>query len=200
MLKDCPSNVTDDALELESSKTRIVTSLLSGTGLEIGEPLLDWSVAKYKVTVKHKTFVPAAMQNSFASSDSTTNGVVSTEYVLSTMRPMSVDFLVANSILQHTEHTIAFLTQMLRVIRHQGHLLLVVPNNCFGLNRHRIVTDWQHFEEERSGRRAISNHEEHLHEWALSHLNGEKYRSASIMINLCFSCVQGSCQTTAQPA
>ena len=175
MLKHCPTVNVDDPEEASANKVRIAKTFFAGKGKEFGKPLLDWSSLNSKNFIVSQTeFIPAAAQSAFGFKDSKVpDSFASTEYTLSTIKSTSLDFVVANHILQYSEHALTLLNQLLRVIRYQGYVLFTVPNACYGNNRHRVVTDWHHFQEEYAKRRrVVSNHEEHMLEWGLSQLQG----------------------------
>jgi len=92
-------------------------------------------------------------------------------FSLPSFQASSVDFLIANHVLEHTDNVIKTLLRWAEVLRPQGILFLSVPlaERCF--DRGRPVTSIEHFigdyDLERSGRTELfrENTKEHYSEW-----------------------------------
>lgn len=63
---------------------------------------------------------------------------------LSTFADHSVDFVIANHVLEHLEDPIGALTNMVRIIRPGGVLLLTIPDPRYSFDRRRSVTTVEH--------------------------------------------------------
>jgi 2-polyprenyl-3-methyl-5-hydroxy-6-metoxy-1,4-benzoquinol methylase len=81
------------------------------------------------------------------------------------------DFYIWSHVIEHTELTLKALATSVRVTKPGGYIFLVAPNMCQCFDRQRLVTKWEHFEEEYLDETAAArNKPEHLREWAISHL------------------------------
>lgn len=84
---------------------------------------------------------------------------------LATLADASVDFLVANHVLEHIEDPIAALEHWLRVLRPGGILFLTLPDAVTGFDSARRRTSVEHLLRDHSDGPAVSR-QAHYEEWA----------------------------------
>jgi SAM-dependent methyltransferase len=84
---------------------------------------------------------------------------------LSTFADGSLDFVVANHMIEHTDDPIAALTQLVRVLRVGGTLFLTLPDARHTFDALRPRTTVEHLIRDHSDGPAISR-EDHYREWA----------------------------------
>lgn len=85
---------------------------------------------------------------------------------LDTFDPHSVDFVIANHMLEHTEDPIAALEHLVRVIHPGGYLFLTLPDPRYTFDALRKRTSVEHLLRDHHDGPHISR-EEHYREWAL---------------------------------
>jgi predicted SAM-dependent methyltransferase len=85
---------------------------------------------------------------------------------LATFADGSVDFVVANHMLEHTEDPIATLKHLVRVLRPGGTLFLTLPDARHTFDVSRPLTSVEHLRRDHDEGPSTSRHE-HYREWAL---------------------------------
>ena len=63
---------------------------------------------------------------------------------LSTISDNSLDFVLANHVIEHMANPIKALSNWSRVLRKGGHLFLAVPEHSLNFDKERELTSWQH--------------------------------------------------------
>lgn len=84
---------------------------------------------------------------------------------LAAVDDQSVDFVIANHVLEHLEDPIAGLENLVRVIRPGGTLLLTLPDARFTFDAGRARTSVEHLLRDHTEGPEVSRHE-HYREWA----------------------------------
>jgi SAM-dependent methyltransferase len=149
-------------------RTRLAAQHLSGAGLEIGALHMPLR-APSRVDVRYvdRFTVPELREHypELDGYDLVTPGVIDDGETLATVADASVDFVIANHMIEHTEDPIGTLKNHLRVLRPGGVIYMAVPDRRFTFDRDRQVTPLSHLRRdhvEGSGwsRRA------HYEEWA----------------------------------
>jgi predicted SAM-dependent methyltransferase len=63
---------------------------------------------------------------------------------LSTIADSSLDFVLANHVIEHMANPLKALSNWSRVLKKGGHLFLAVPEHSLNFDRERPLTSWQH--------------------------------------------------------
>ena len=91
--------------------------------------------------------------------------VVDDASTLATFPDRSVDFVIANHVLEHLEDPVCALENMLRVLRRGGVLLLTLPDPRYTFDRRRSRTTVEHVIKDHTAGPATSRYT-HYEEWA----------------------------------
>jgi predicted SAM-dependent methyltransferase len=84
---------------------------------------------------------------------------------LSRFADQTLDFVIANHVLEHLEDPIGALTNMLRVVRPRGVLLLTLPDPRYTFDARRPVTTVEHAKDDHVNGPHVSR-QQHYEEWA----------------------------------
>jgi predicted SAM-dependent methyltransferase len=98
-------------------------------------------------------------------------GVIGTAENLSAFKDSSLDFIIANHLLEHLEDPIKGLIEFHRVLKPDGALYMALPDARLTFDRERALTPPEHLiEEHRSG--PAANRREHYVDWTVHVENG----------------------------
>lgn len=153
----------------DSAKRRRLTAWLQGEGIEIGAlhnplPLPPGAHARY---VDH--LPEAELRRHYPELDGQPFApvtIIGSAQDLSMLGDTSVDFVVANHLLEHLEDPIAALEEFQRVLRPDGVVYLALPDKRRTFDRQRELTTVDHLlEDHRTG--GERNRAAHYLDWAL---------------------------------
>jgi SAM-dependent methyltransferase len=144
---------------------------LRGEGIEIGamhKPLRMPPGARVRyvdVVSREELLALYGPSNNFPAGWVVETDVIDDGQSLGTFADESVDFIVANHMLEHTEDPIAALKAFLRVVRVGGVLFLTLPNAHHSFDALRARTSIDHLVRDHAEGPAVSR-EDHYREWA----------------------------------
>jgi predicted SAM-dependent methyltransferase len=150
-------------------KVRLFAShrFIRGQGLEIGAlhdplPTFHHAVVRYVDSLgaeeRRRTYPEVADQSQVKVD------LIDDIERLTQIADASVDFVIANHVLEHCHNPIAALHTMLRVIRKDGVIYFSVPDKRFTFDRERAITAYQHLVRDfREG--SVAYDREHYLEW-----------------------------------
>jgi predicted SAM-dependent methyltransferase len=142
---------------------------LHGEGIEIGalhRPLVVPSEASVRFVDRHDA---AGLRRHYPELDAlplVPVDIVDDGETLETLPDGSVDFIIANHFIEHTQSPLATLRNHLRVLKPGGVLYLAVPDKRHTFDVSRPVTDLEHVVRDLEDGPAWSR-EQHFREWAL---------------------------------
>lgn len=124
---------------------RLLASIyLSGDGIEIGA-LNNPLPLPRGARVRYVDYAPFEhLQKTYPSLKITPPDVIDDGETLATFADSSVDFVIANHFLEHTQDPIGTLKTFFRVVRPDGILFITLPDKRFTFDVHRPVTPWEH--------------------------------------------------------
>ncbi len=152
----------------DSEKRRRLSAWLQGDGIEIGAlhnplPLPPGARVRY---VDH--LPEAELRKHYPELDGqpfAPVSIIGSAQDLSTVGDASVDFVIANHLLEHLEDPVAGLKEFQRVLRPDGVLYLALPDKRRTFDRDRELTPVRHLiDEHRHG--AEANRRQHYLDWA----------------------------------
>jgi SAM-dependent methyltransferase len=151
-----------------SARTRIANRYLSGEGIEIGAlhnplPLPQSARVRYvdRLSVSElRTHYPELDHEPLVQVD-----IVDDGERLATIADSSLDFVVANHFLEHTQDPVGTLLNAFRVLRPGGVLYLAVPDKRYTFDRDRAVTPLDHLLRDFREGPQVSRRD-HFQEWA----------------------------------
>jgi len=122
----------------------LANKYLSGDGLEIGAQNIPVELTTGRARVKYIDRIPK--EESAALHELPLEGIVTPDFCLeadslTAFNDNSIDFIIANHILEHTEDPVSALAEWFRVLRPNGVLFLSVPNylaNEYDFRRHPV--------------------------------------------------------------
>jgi SAM-dependent methyltransferase len=168
VLRQIGERVSPSHREIRRTRRWLAKGFLRGQGLEIGAlhlplPLPRGTSARYVDRMSREDLRREYPE--LASYDLVEVDVIDDGETLATVPDTSVDFVVANHFIEHTENPIATLRNLLRVVKPGGVLFLAVPDQRYTFDRERAVTPLDHiakdFEEGPEWSRRM-----HFEEWA----------------------------------
>lgn len=124
----------------------IASQYLSGDGLEIGAAFSPLKVPS-GVTVRyvdHKAKEKLANEYRDVADRLVDVDIIDKSGLLADVPDRSVDFVIANHVVEHTTDPILTISQWLRVIREGGILFMCVPDKRFTFDKQRAVTPLDH--------------------------------------------------------
>jgi SAM-dependent methyltransferase len=160
------------ALGLATLRSELSYRYLTGSGIEIGAlqnplPLRPDADVRY---VDRLTLAEArARFPELGSAALVTPDIISDATSLEGIPDRSVDFVVANHVLEHLRDPLQGLGEWMRVLRPGGHAYIAAPDHTNPLDRHRSVTSLEHIVadfKDRANRKELDR--EHYREWAES--------------------------------
>jgi predicted SAM-dependent methyltransferase len=157
-----------EARSFRNARWRLAQTHLHGEGLEIGalhKPLALPRGAHARYV--DRLDVPALREHyqELAALPLVPVDVIDDGETLATIPDASVDFVIANHFMEHTQDPIGTLTQHLRVLRPGGTLYLAIPDKRRIFDRTRPITTLQHVIRDHEEGPAWSRRE-HYEEWA----------------------------------
>jgi SAM-dependent methyltransferase len=183
--KTQPSGDRRPPLDMFQRRELVAQQYLSGTGVEFGALNRPLAVPE-AVTVKYADMEPIEqLRSSYPGEENIRTPDFVTD--LESMREIgdaSVDFVVANHVLEHVEDPLRALASISRALRPSGIAFIALPDKRFTFDRDRAITPLDHL---------IRDHEQspdwslagHYDEWLLrvDGLTGEAYKQKySIML------------------
>jgi SAM-dependent methyltransferase len=130
---------------------------LRGQGIEIGalhRPLALYEGATVKYVDRLSTeevrrcYPNVEGQPNVADQPQVNVDIVDDGETLRTIADESVDFVIANHMLEHTRNPIATVETFLRVLRPGGHIFMAIPDKRFTFDRRRDITPFSHIRED----------------------------------------------------
>ncbi len=155
--------LTSDALASASLADVAAAQFLSGQGIEIGALDTPQTVPAH-VTVRYADRFPTdrlRAEYPERASQVVPVSIVDDGATLQTLQGSSVDFIIANNVLEHLEDPARSIARWFELLRPEGVLFMVVPNRRNSIDHTRPNTPLAHFQEDPAqGRR------QHYLEWA----------------------------------
>lgn len=133
--------------EVRATRRRLARRFLSGSGIEIGAlhlPLAVPSGANVRYVDRMDKAQLREEYPELASLDLVDVDVIDDGETLATFADRSVDFVVANHMIEHTQNPIATIRTHARVLKPGGTLFMAVPDKRFTFDRERPVTTLDH--------------------------------------------------------
>jgi len=157
-----------DGSVVAPTRARVAKRYLRGTGIEIGAlhfptKMPPGAKARYVDRMSERDLraqYPELRTHTFVHVDTIEDGER-----LASLPAGSVDFIVANHVIEHCLDPIGTLENWTRVIRPGGILFMAVPHRELTFDRDRAPTTWAHLALDRTDGGA-SSHWAHLLEWA----------------------------------
>jgi SAM-dependent methyltransferase len=158
-------------------RTVLTETFLAGDGIEIGGLHLPLRVPP-SVRVRYVDRMPVAELRQhypeLASENLVPVDIIDDGEKLATFESESLDFIIANHFLEHTQDPIGTIERMLQVLRPQGILYMAVPDKRFTFDVARPLTTLDHLIRDHTEGPEWSR-ESHFREWValVSQLHGE---------------------------
>jgi SAM-dependent methyltransferase len=141
-------NISPRQIRRRQVRARLARSYLRGDGLEIGAlhmPLPLPSAARVRyVDYKPTNELRAIYDGGYRFFSIAPVSIIDDGEVLSSVENGSIDFLIANHVIEHCENPIGTLTRWLDVLRPGGILFLAVPDKRYTFDRDRPLTSAEH--------------------------------------------------------
>lgn len=138
------------------AREEIARAYIKGVGIEVG-------------ALDHPLRVPEAATVRYVDYVSDRNGVkpdlIADLETLSGIRDGSVDFVIANHVLEHVENPFRALVTIARVLAQHGVAYIVLPDKRFSFDRRRAVTPLGHIVRDHAEGPEWSRHD-HYRDWA----------------------------------
>lgn len=154
--------------DFRAARREIASRYLSGSGLEIGALHQPLSVPS-DVTVRYVDRMTVEQLREqypeLSRYDLVEVDVIDDGEVLRSVSDASVDFVIANHMMEHCQDPIGSLENHLRVLKPGGILYLSVPDKRFTFDRDRSVTPLEHMARDYEDGPAWSK-DSHFEEWA----------------------------------
>lgn len=141
---------------------------LRGQGIEIGglhRPLPLYEGATVKYVDRLSTEEVRRAYPDVAAQPQVTVDIVDDGETLRTIADGSVDFVIANHMIEHTRNPIATVENFLRVTKPGGIIFMAIPDKRFTFDRNRAVTPFAHIREDYLRGPEWSDRE-HYEDWA----------------------------------
>jgi SAM-dependent methyltransferase len=152
---------------MRAEKRRRAARCLSGSGIEIGalhDPLPVPAGVEVKYVDRLTTEQLRAQYPELGDQPLVPVSYIGDAHDLSAMGDGSVDFVIANHVLEHLENPIRALSEMARVLRGGGILYIALPEPRVSFDKHRRLTTVDHvLDEFRNG--TAASREEHFRDW-----------------------------------
>ncbi len=155
---------------MQQRRAALAKRYLVGNGIEIGaldSPLQVPPEASVRyvdrVTVPElRSYYPELKHHDLVEPD-----IVDDGETLKSFESESLDFIVANHMLEHCENPIGTIERHLHVLRAGGTLFYSVPDKRFSFDRDRAITTFDHLIDDAKDNGIASRHE-HYREWAIN--------------------------------
>jgi SAM-dependent methyltransferase len=162
-----------------SPKRQRLANWLEGDGIEIGA-LHNPLQVPFNARVRYVDHLPIAeLRTHYPELDGlplVDVDVIGTAEKLSELPNASVDFVIANHLLEHLEDPLAGLREFQRVLKPGGIIYLALPDQRLTFDRDRVLTSLDHLLEEHRNQTAEANRWGHYLDWSS---NVDKKGSAS---------------------
>lgn len=161
-----------------ATRARVAEQYLFGSGVEFGALHASLTVPEW-VTVKYADMVPAEKLRAWFPD---LKGIRAPDFVtdLESMRGIddaSMDFVIANHVLEHVEDPLRALASLSRVLRPSGIAFIALPDKRFTFDKDRAITPLEHLirDYEQGPDCSIA---EHYDEWArcIDGLSGDAHK------------------------
>jgi SAM-dependent methyltransferase len=149
-------------------RNRLASQHLTGNGLEIGGlhmPLRVPSRASVRYVDRYNVARLREHYPELDACDMVTPDIIDDGEALTTIADRSVDFVIANHMIEHCEDPIGALANHLRVLRPGGVIYMAVPDCRFTFDRDREITSLDHVRRDHIEGPAWSRRE-HYEQWA----------------------------------
>lgn len=157
---------------------------IRGEGLEIGalhEPLPIFHRARVRYVDSLSNEELRRAYPEAADKPQVSVEIVDNAELLAQISDESVDFVIANHVLEHCRDAIRALCAMLRVVRPSGVVFLAIPDKRFTFDRRRMVTPFQHLLRDYREGAEISDRQ-HYEEWRRDVLQLEESGTTAMSI------------------
>ena len=147
---------------------RLAEQYLVGSGLEIGGLHLPLRVPSHASVRYVDRFTVRQLREHYPELDRyemVTPDIIDDGETLATVTDGSVDFVIANHMIEHCQDPIGTIENHLRVLRPGGVIYMAVPDCRFTFDRDREITDLGHLRRDHIEGPAWSRHE-HFLQWA----------------------------------
>jgi SAM-dependent methyltransferase len=152
-----------------SPKRQRLANWLEGDGIEIGA-LHNPLHVPFNARVRYVDHLPiAALRAHYPELDGlplVDVDVIGTAEKLSELPNASVDFVIANHLLEHLEDPLAGLREFQRVLKPGGIIYLALPDQRLTFDRDRVLTSLDHLLEEHCNQTAEANRWGHYLDWS----------------------------------
>jgi SAM-dependent methyltransferase len=148
----------------------VLSQWLRGTGIEIGGLHRPLRVphADRVIYVDHLTREELRkVYSELADLDLVEVDVVGTAENLSAFDDASLDFVIANHLLEHLEYPVRALREFIRVLRPGGLILMALPDKRVTFDRNRQLTTTEHLVQEERMQSAEESRWDHFVDWAI---------------------------------
>jgi SAM-dependent methyltransferase len=148
----------------------VLSQWLRGTGIEIGglHRPLQVSHADRVIYVDHLTREELRkVYSELADLDLVEVDVVGTAENLSAFDDASLDFVIANHLLEHLEYPVRALREFIRVLRPGGLIFMALPDKRVTFDRKRQLTTTEHLVQEERMQSAEQTRWDHFMDWAI---------------------------------
>jgi SAM-dependent methyltransferase len=149
-------------------RNRLSSQYLRGAGLEIGALHMPLSVpSRASVSYVDRYTVPQLREHypELDTCDIVTPHIIDDGETLSTLAEQSVDFVIANHMIEHCQDPIGTIKSHLRVLRPGGVIYMAVPDCRFTFDRDRQITPLAHLRRDHIEGPGWSRRE-HYEQWA----------------------------------
>ncbi len=153
--------------EMLAVRRRLARTYICGNGIEIGalhQPLETTNHAQVRYLDRLNVEELRNHYPELASLDLVQVDILDDGERLSTVSAMSLDFIIANHFLEHTQNPIATIESHLARIREDGYIYYSIPDRDHGFDKDRNLTSFEHVQRDYQEGPGVS-HEEHLREW-----------------------------------
>lgn len=159
-----------------SAKRRRLAWWLEGEGIEIGalhRPLELPPGASVTYVDRYSVAELRTRYPELAEQPLTEVSVIGDAQDLSAFESNSLDFVIANHLLEHLEYPVDGLLEFQRVLRPRGLVYLALPDKRVTFDRTRSLTTIDHLLDEQRLRNAAQQRWDHFVDWAV-HVDGKK--------------------------
>jgi len=129
------------------NRNSISRQYLSGNGIEIGAMEFPLRVRK-GVKVKYLDRISREKQleifPNYKLNDLVKVDIIDNGELLKTIPNESQDFVIANHFIEHCENPFLTIENILRVLKHAGHVFMAIPNKDYTFDKNRKITSIKH--------------------------------------------------------
>lgn len=157
-----------ESMHRQDLRPKLVKQYIKGNGIEIGALHQPLQVSNKTANVRYvdRLSVPELREHYPELADLNLQNVdiVDNGELLTSFSESSVDFIIANHFLEHTQDPVRTIKRHVEVLRDNGILYLAVPDKRFTFDRLREVTSLEHFRNDHSSGPETS-YLDHVHEY-----------------------------------